>query len=83
MKCPICNEELEEISFTEDIWGCITTVEEHRTCKKCNLYEYEYCYGYSTEWIGNKMFCDKKYHKYYIKFIRLIYKIRKIFKVGD
>lgn len=45
MKCPICNSELEEERYTEEIWGSFDTVEVHQKCNNCRMYEYEYVYG--------------------------------------
>lgn len=78
MKCPICNNELDEISYTEEIWGSFETVEIHQNCRKCNLYEYEYAYGNSARTIYKKMFCDDKEHKLYIKLVRFLYKLKLI-----
>jgi hypothetical protein len=75
MKCPICNVELEETRYTEEIWGSFDTVEIHQNCTNCNLYEFEYAYGNSCRYVYKKIFTDEKQHKIYIKFIRLLYKL--------
>lgn len=80
MNCPICNSKLEEINYTEEIWGSFETVEIHHNCKNCNLYEFEYVYGNSCRWIYKKVFSDEKQHKLYIKFIRILYKLGAIGK---
>lgn len=78
MNCPICNSKLEEISYTEEIWGSFETVEIHHNCRNCNLYEFEYVYGNSCRWIYKKVFSDEKQHKLYIKLVRILYKLRVI-----
>lgn len=75
MKCPICNSKLEEIRYTEEIWGSFETVEIHQNCRNCNLYKYEYVYGNNCRWIYKKAFTDEKQHKLYIKFIKFLYKL--------
>lgn len=75
MKCLICNAELEEQRYTEEIWGSFNTVEIHQKCNVCQLYEYEYVYGNSCRWIYKKQICDDRKHKFYIKLIRLLYKL--------
>lgn len=75
MKCPICNAELEEERYTEEIWGSFDTVEVHQKCLKCKLYKYEYVYGNSCRWIYKRMICDEKEHKLYIKLIRFLWKL--------
>lgn len=75
MKCPICNSELEEERYTEEICGSFDVVEIHQKCKRCKLYEYEYFYGNSYRWIYKKLIYDQKEHKAYIKLIRFLWRI--------
>lgn len=75
MKCPICNSQLEEHRYTEEIWGSFHTVEIHHKCNICKLYEDEYVYGDSCRYIYKRRICDDKQHKLYIKFIRFLYKL--------
>ena len=75
MKCPICNSELEEERYTEEIWGSFDTVEVHQKCNNCRMYEYEYVYGNRCRWIYKRMICDDKQHKFYTRLIRLLWKL--------
>ena len=75
MKCPICNSELEEERYTEEIWGSFDTVEVHQKCHNCKMYEYEYVYGNSCRWVYKRMLCDNKEHKIYTRLIRFLWKL--------
>lgn len=75
MKCPICNSELEEERYTEEIWGSFDTVEVHQKCSNCKMYEYEYVYGNSCRWVYKRMISDNKEHKFYTSLIRFLWKL--------
>ena len=75
MKCPICNSDLEQERYIEEIWGSFDTVEVHQKCPRCKLYEYEYVYGNSCRWIYKKIICDDKKHKIYINLIKILWRL--------
>ena len=75
MISPICNSELEEERYTEEIWGSFDTVEVHQKCNSCKMYEYEYFYGNRCRWIYKRMICDDKQHKFYTNLIKLLWKL--------